>query len=65
MAYEFKTASEGYVHLKHPILGVADQKLIPLGERRTAADGEIETLFFPIEQGYYQDKVWLRREQIT
>ena len=60
-----QTATQGYVRLKHPILGVADQALLPLGERRIAEDGEVEVLFLPIEPGYYKGKVWLRREQIV
>lgn len=65
--YEIRTASEGYVTLNNPeqLLGMAPQFGIFCGERRIAEDGEVECLFLPINKGYYQDKVWLRREQIA
>lgn len=62
--YEIRKATEGYVHLREPILRVANQRGVASGKRRIAADGEVECEFIPIERGYYQGKVWLRRDQI-
>lgn len=56
-----------YVKIKSPesLFSEVIQRSTPTGKTRTRADGKIEAEFLPLDKGYYQDKFWATKDQLT